>query len=272
MFRGSKTRPTYLGDHRILLKTAEGFKLFVDSRDLSLAPHLILDGVWEEWTAAVLRRLLRPGMIAIEVGANVGYFTLLMSRAVARSGRVFAFECDPELAAFARDNIEINGLHQIAQVQQIAVSDRVGRTTFYRADRHRGCGSLIADLEQLPHNATDQRVPLDVETTTIDEFVQRSGVQPDLLKIDAEGVEAAILRGGEKLLRSQRPFAIVLEFFPRFFRAAGADPAELLSQLQQRGFTLHAIDERRRRIEPTDATQLLARDSAEIVLLRGRRA
>src|ERR1700687_2781541 len=116
MFGQVKTGATYVGDNRVLLKTANGFKMFVDSRDISIAPHLILDGVWEEWTEAVLRRLIAPGMTVVEAGANFGYFTLIMARAVGVAGKVFSFECDPDLATLARDNVEINGLHKTVSV------------------------------------------------------------------------------------------------------------------------------------------------------------
>jgi len=267
----TKTSPTYVGDNRVLLKTAGGFKLYVDSRDVSIAPHLILDGVWEEWTEAVLRRLLSPGMSVIEAGANVGYFTLLMARAVGPRGRVISFECDPGLAALARDNIEINGLHRIARLEERALGERNGRVTFYRTDRHRGGGSLVAGLEQIPHNPTDHREPIEVEVTTLDDVAKAAGTDPDLLKLDAEGAEPAILRGGSALLDSNRPLTIVMEFFPRFVREAGDDPAALLRLLESKRFALNVIDERRRRMELANVPYLLARESAELVLRRGAR-
>jgi FkbM family methyltransferase len=267
----TKISATYVGDNRVLLKTAGGFKLYVDSRDVSIAPHLILDGVWEEWTEAVLRRLLSPGMSVVEAGANVGYFTLVMARAVGPRGRVISFECDPGLAALARDNIEINGLHRVARLDERALGERNGRVTFYRTDRHLGGGSLVAGLEQIPHNPSDQRQPIEVEMTTLDDVAKAAGIEPDLLKLDAEGVEPAILRGGGALLESSRPLTIVMEFFPRFVREAGDDPAALLRFLESKRFDLNVIDERRRRTEPVTAATLLERESAELVLRRDAR-
>jgi FkbM family methyltransferase len=264
----TKTGATFVGDHRVLLKTANGFKLYVDSRDISIAPHLILDGVWEEWTEAVLRQLLRPGMTVVEAGANVGYFTLVMARAVGATGRVVSFECDPELAALARDNVEINGLHRVARIEERALGERTGHVTFYRTDRHRGGGSLIAGLEQIPHNATDQRSAIEVEMTTLGAWTGNAKTYPDFLKLDAEGAEPAILRGGAALLDSDRPLTIVMEFFPRFVREAGDDPAALLGLLEGKRFTLGLIDERRRRVAPITAAALLQRESAELVLRR----
>lgn len=268
MFGEFHTGATYVGGGRVLLKTRNGFKMYVDSRDVSIAPHLILDGVWEEWTEAVLRQLLAPGMTVLEAGANVGYFTLVMARAVGRTGSVHAFECDPELARLARDNIEINGLHDAAHIVEKAVGEQAGRVTFYRTDRHRGSGSLVAGLGQIPHNPTDSRTELQVEMTTLDAFLGDSPVHPDFIKLDAEGAEPAILRGASKLLDSQRPLTIVMEFFPRFVRDAGGEPAAFLQLLQGKKFALNVIDERRRRAVPATMEALLQRESSELVLVR----
>ncbi len=268
MFRGAKTGATYVGENRVLLKTANGFKMYVDGRDVSIAPHLILDGVWEEWTEAVLRTLLRPGMTVFEVGTNVGFFTLIMAAAVGPGGKIFSFEADAELAQLARDNIEINGLHRTARVVERAAGEHAGTVTFYKTDRHLGGGSIVEGLEQIPHNPSDHRRAVEVAMTTLDVFCKEVSAQPDVLKIDAEGAESAILRGASELLDSKRPLAIVMEFFPRFVRAAGDEPDALLARMEQRGFSLYVIDERRRRLEPVSAQALLQRENAEIVLRR----
>src|SRR5215471_16488867 len=194
-----------------------------------------------------------------------------MAHGVGPHGRVISFECDPGLAALARDNIEINGLHRVARLDERALGERNGRVTFYRTDRHLGGGSIVAGLEQIPHNPSDQRQPLEVEMTTLDDVTRAAGIEPDLLKLDAEGAEPAILRGGGALLDSDRPLTIVLEFFPRFVREAGDDPAALLQFLESKRFALNAIDERRRRMEPVTAASLLERESAELVLRRDAR-
>ncbi len=268
MLGAFRTDATYVGGGRVLLKTRNGFKMYVDAHDISIAPHLILDGVWEEWTEAVLRELVAPGMTIFEAGANVGYFTLVMARAAGATGSVHSFECDPDLAMLARDNIEINGLHRNAHIVQKAAGERAGSVTFYRTDRHRGGGSIVQGLEQIPHNATDQRSALEVDMTTFDDFADELGRTPDFIKLDAEGAEPAILRGATRLLDGERPLTIVMEFFPRFVRDAGDDPAALLRTLGEKGFEMSVIDERQRRVVPTNAAALLQRESAELVLRR----
>jgi energy-coupling factor transporter ATP-binding protein EcfA2 len=82
----------YLGDHRALVRTAWGHKMFVDTRDLGLAPHLLLDGSWELWVTAAFLTNLREGMTVVDVGANIGYYSLLAASNVGSGGRLVSFE------------------------------------------------------------------------------------------------------------------------------------------------------------------------------------
>jgi FkbM family methyltransferase len=263
----NRNSAVYVGDHRVLLKTARGFKMFVDSRDVSIAPHLILDGVWEEGTEAALRQLVRPGMRVAEVGANVGYFTVLMAHAVGQRGSVVAFEPDPSLAQIIRDNIEINGFTARTAIEAKAVADTQGELRFFATHRHRGNGSILPGFEQLPDNPEDARDELVVPCTTLDAYFAND--PPDLLKIDAEGAESAVLRGSAGLLAAPALRTIVLEFFPRFVEAAGDEPRAFLERLLARGYRLHRIDHRKRKIRAARIDELLGAEFTELVLRRG---
>jgi FkbM family methyltransferase len=257
-----------VGDHRVLAKTTNGFKMFVDARDLSIGPHIILDGVWEEWTEAALRSVVKPGMTVFEVGANVGFFTLICAEAAGAHGNVIAFEPDPDLARITRDNVELNGFHRTTRVEELAMGAELGRAQFYRADRHRGNGSIVSGLEQISHNATDTRETIDVAITTLDAYCEASDLTPQVLKIDAEGAESAILRGAPDLIGSSVPLTIVMEFAPRFVEASGDSARDLLEHLRSLGFALHRIDERKRKISPASADGLLHFETSELVLIR----
>jgi len=265
----TKTQAVYVGNGRVLTRTANGFKLFVDATDVSIAPHLILDGVWEEWTEATLHRVVKPGMRALEIGANVGYFTLLIARQTGASGTVRAFECDPDLAQIAEDNVELNGFGDRVTIDRRAVGEHPGPATFNRAKRHRGGGTLVHGLQQIPQLRESEREAYPVTVTTIDELL-KSGESPyDFVKIDAEGAETAILNGGLSLFgREQRPLALLIEFCPAFLRTAGQDPAEELRRFAGWGFKFARLDERKRRAIDCTADALLARDYSELLLTR----
>ncbi|HTZ55511.1 MAG TPA: FkbM family methyltransferase [Candidatus Acidoferrum sp.] len=259
----------YIGNDRVLLWTKSGFKMFVDSRDVSIAPHLILEGVYEEHTDAVLRRIVKPGMHVVEIGANVGLFTLLMARCVGAGGSVYAFECDPTLARIARDNLELNGLGQIGTIDERAVSKDDGRHEFRAALRHRGGGTLVHNLQQIPQLTETERETIVVQAVTLDRFAAAYDRKIDFLKIDAEGAEADIIRGGQSIFgNADYPITVMMEFAPAFMRKAGTDPAVQLQELVAAGFRFSRVDDRRRRLVPTDGAELLAREFSDIVMVR----
>jgi FkbM family methyltransferase len=242
--------------------------MFVDARDVSIAPHLIMDGAFEEYTDAVLRSIVRPGMHILEIGANVGVFTLLMAHRTGTNGSVLSFECDPDLAQIVRDNLEINGLANIGTVDERAVSDHIGTMRFFSAVHHRGNGTLIEGLEQIPRMNAERR-EIEVQSTTIDEILKERNRSFDLVKIDAEGAETAILRGGSTLFADRgKPLRVIIEFAPAFISSAGDDPATYLDRFESYGFTIQRIDERRKKALPTTRDALLATHISDILLTR----
>ncbi len=259
----------YVGNNRVLLWTKNNYKMFVDSRDISIAPHLILEGVYEEHTDAVLRRLVSPGMHVVEIGANVGLFTLLMCHRAGPNGSVHAFECDPVLAQIARDNLELNGFSRIGTIDERAVSKERGTLSFRATTRHRGGGTLIAGLQQIPELTESERETISVQATSLDDFLANYDRKIDFLKIDAEGAETDIIAGGQRIFGDPNyRVTVMMEFAPAFMREAGMDPARQLSGLHAGGFTFSRIDDRRRKLVPTDAAALLAAPFSDIVMVR----
>ena len=113
----SPRQPVYLGDHRALTRTAHGHAIFVDTRDLRTGPRLLLDGTAHALCAESLRRVVRPGMTVLEVGAGFGELTLLTGELVGESGRVIAFEPDEGRARLLVDSLEANGFTSRTSVE-----------------------------------------------------------------------------------------------------------------------------------------------------------
>ena len=259
----------YVGGNRVLLKTANRYKMFVDSRDVSIAPHLILEGVYEEHTDAAIKSLVKPGMKILEIGANVGLFTLLMCHRAGPGGSVLAFECDPILAQILRDNIELNGFSRVGAVDERAVSDREGTLFFHMAERHRGGGTLLENLQQIPELRPAERRTIEVKATTIDTILASHPDGFDFVKIDAEGAESQIVKGGTALFGDRgRPLTLMMEFAPRFVEVAGSSPREELERFAAWGFRFARIDERKRKVVDAAIDDLLNREFSDIVLSR----
>lgn len=265
---GYLRRPcTYVGEQTILTQTVFGQLIHLDARDTSLLPSLVVRGYWEPGVTRALLRLLRPGQRVVEVGANVGWFSLLFASRVAPGGSVTAFEANPRMIDLLRRTLAANGLAGGVRVVPLAVSDRPGRATLHRLRRQQGSSSLhpIGPAELAGWD--DEAVPLEVEATSLDAFFGSAAPLPDLIKIDAEGAEPAILRGAQRLLDAARDVQLVLEFRPDVLARAGHDPRDFLAWLEQRGFRLHAITPHGR-CRPVTADRLLVSEAEELYLRR----
>ncbi|MGE3077140.1 MAG: FkbM family methyltransferase [Dehalococcoidia bacterium] len=138
--------------------------------------------------------LLGPGDVFYDIGANVGFFSLVASRIVGPAGAVYAFEPLPEIAGAFEENLRLNNVSNV-RVLRLAVSDRDG-TARIQTTAHPGGATL--EGYGTPGDTTGV---ITVETRTIDTLVQELGLRrPSVVKIDVEGAEAAVLRGMPALL------------------------------------------------------------------------
>ena len=117
---------SYLGDHTSLCRVLGKHLCYVDTRDRHLAPHLIMNGFWEPWITVAIAQRMRPGMVCVDVGANLGYFTMLLADLVGPSGAVIAFEPNPRLRELCTSSISANGFRDRTCVSGFAASDRDG--------------------------------------------------------------------------------------------------------------------------------------------------
>jgi FkbM family methyltransferase len=172
---------------------------------IRLNPRFEMDyirGVYEEAVERVLSVHLRPGAVFYDVGAHIGVLSLVAARLVGTHGAVFAFEADPANAARVEEHVRRNDLAQI-QVVPCAVWSSGGRVRFERA-------SALSSLNQgavATGQAETTENMLNVEAIAIDDFVH-GHAPPDLIKIDVEGDETAVLRGSERIFATKRPVLI----------------------------------------------------------------
>jgi len=150
-----------------------------------------------------LRDLLRPGDVFVDIGANVGFFSLLASRMVENSGQVYALEPVPANVREIRANLRRNRLANV-EVIEVAASDAVGSATL-TLTRHPG-GAALASAGSPP----DPAGQLQVETATLDALVEQGRIRPpSTVKIDVEGAEEAVLAGMTSTMASARPLLVV---------------------------------------------------------------
>jgi FkbM family methyltransferase len=194
----------------------------------------MVEGEWEPGVTRLFGEVLEAGMVVIDAGAHVGYFTLLAARSVGPIGRVFAFEPVPRNYDLLVRNIELNGYRNIVPVQK-AISNIVGSARFFIHPDTVG-HSLFAETSSKTRRA------INVEVTTLDHFLEGEGWPPvHLVKMDIEGAEPAALEGMTGLLTRNRALRLVVEYVPHILKRAGEDPTRFLDRLRGLGFTIRAI-------------------------------
>jgi FkbM family methyltransferase len=193
----------------------------------------------ESFMAELFTRLAKPGDTVVDIGAHLGYFSLLAARRVRPGGRVFAFEPNPETLGRLRANLERNGAADVVTVVPAAVADVPGRRSFYLREG--------ADVSSL-YSDEAYTSQVEVETVAGDAFFEDAGAF-DLLKVDVEGAEPSVLAGLARSLDRAGLKAFV-ECNPEALEAAGSSVDALVGVLEQAGFRVSVIDEERRVLRP----------------------
>lgn len=174
------------------------------------------------------RSQVEPGMVVFDVGANLGFYTLLLADRVGPQGRVHAFEPDPlsceilQRRAAGRANIEIN---------QTAVGDHEGTITLYTNRSNR------ADNRVHPSLGVETAEAVDVPLTTLDAYCAARGIEKiDAVKMDIQGAEVAALEGFRKTIDRLKPRWMLIEFSPEHLRGAGSSPEAFWGILGELGY------------------------------------
>jgi FkbM family methyltransferase len=180
---------------------------------------------------------LREGMTVMDVGAHVGFYSLLISRAVGPSGKVYAFEPVPEIFACLKEHIALNNATNVIPIP-IALSDEKGSAKM----------SVKGGGSSLFRRVSDEFVEVQVER--LDDFVEREKIERvDAIKLDVEGAELKVIRGADKTIRRDKPILMV-EIQAATLQAAGTTPEELFENIISYGYNAFVI--RHGKAIPTD--------------------
>jgi FkbM family methyltransferase len=218
----------------------QGHKMFLDSNDtLALSTR----GIYEPLTTNLFRKEINKGDIVLDIGAHIGYYTLISAGLVGEEGKVFAFEPAPDNFALLRKNIGINGYKNVV-VSQKAVSNKCSRTKLFLNEHDTGSDSIC--------EPADAGKSVEVDVTTLDEFFRDYDGNINFIKMDVEGAEPAVIEGMSSLLNKNKKLKMVTEFNPNLPTASGIALQEYLKLLMEHSFELFNIDERDGKIKPLD--------------------
>jgi FkbM family methyltransferase len=158
-------------------------------------------GTWEPNVVRAVTTSVKPGMRVVDIGAHIGYYTLLFAKGVGSSGRVVSFEPVPANFALLRENIQINRLQNVQAFPEAVFSNTQEITIHVPDDLpHSGDASIYSA------GASSQ---LRARAIKLDSFCASSGFQPDFLKMDVEGAEYDVLTGGKETIARFRPKMLI---------------------------------------------------------------
>jgi len=215
-FCESRAKATYLGDGTALCRVLGKYLMYVDAKDTSIAPHLMMDGYWESWITCALANL-PENILCVDVGANHGYFTLLLADLC---GEVVAFEPQRDLYDKICASVDSSGFRERVSVVRAAVGDKPGGVRIKPVPGeplNRGSASVEEDMR-----GDISLVPLDNKVAMI------SDRPVGFVKIDAEGFEPKVWAGMRQIIQKDKP-TILLEFTPDKYEDAGAFFDEIAS-------------------------------------------
>ncbi len=194
----------------------------------------MLTGVMEPSQTDLMKKIVKPGMNVFDLGANFGWFTLVLSKLVGSSGRVYSFEPDPSLVEICNENVKLNNFSNVS-IQSLAVSDKTGISKFSINKSYDTRSRL--DPISLSENT------IDVKTISLDDFCLKENLKKvDFIKMDIEGSEPKALEGMRKIISDNPQLKIILEFNQNSMHFVGTSPDFLINFLLKEGFSLEEID------------------------------
>jgi FkbM family methyltransferase len=193
---------------------------------------LLVGNRWDEEVLQEVRRVLGPGKVFVDVGANIGYFSLLASRLVGDEGRVLALE--PSHANLARlcQHLWMNSAKNVLLTASAAGSEAGVASSGFPTPNNAGAATLR------PIGAVRSNLAM---TLRLDELLSGLGLVPDLLKIDVEGFELEVLKGMQRTLRQSRPL-VICELTERFLAELGQSSRQMLELMESHGYSCRILN------------------------------
>ena len=227
-----------------------GNTMYLDTNDTL---GLSLNGSYEEFETKLVKKHIKSGDIVVDLGANIGYYTLLFAKLVGETGTVYAFEPDPTNFALLKKNVEINEYKNVV-LEQKAVSDKSGSVRLYLNEENKGDHRI--------YNSGEGRKSIAVKSVNLDNYFEVHQ-RIDFIKMDIQGAEGLALKGMKNILSKNDDIKLVTEFWPIGFKRSGTSSAVVLQELLDHKFSLYSFDEDKKQLLKVDKDALLREYSAQ---------
>ena len=216
----------------------QGSKMYVNVHDKDLSMRrtfraYALRRVHEESTTKLFKKVVKEGDVIVDLGANLGYFTLLAAKLAGKRGKVYSFEPEPRNYNYLLKNIELNGYDNVFAIPK-AVSDRSGKVKLYICPYDSGHHTIhrYGGIKAYKPNFIDDKKDfVEIETVTLDEFFKGTKQPISVIKMDVEGAEMLALSGMDKVVKESENLKMFVEFFPLLIKEMGSSPEEFIRRL-----------------------------------------
>jgi FkbM family methyltransferase len=232
--------PTYIGDGLLFLPSALGFPLIGFADDLQISPSLLMHRRWDAPTTQLLERVLKPGDMFLDIGANIGYFTVFGAALVGFNGRVHAVEANPRTFDVLARNVRLNNIGHVCTLHATAFVDRVGERVLNTFTRNQASSTIAALPDRLLDEWHERPTPHTVSASTLDATFADHPIVFSCIKIDVEGSDGLLWAGGERFFREHVDdrTLILQEWNPPALHGARSDLDELMARFRRHGFSV----------------------------------
>ena len=217
-------------------------KMFLDSKD---SLQLSLNGIYGEFETEIVKNEIKPNDVVLDVGAHIGYFTLLFAKLVGSEGKVFSFEPEPKNFELLTKNIEINNYENVITESKI-VSDKNKTCTLYTFETSSGANRIYKPNENINVK------PIEVDSISLDEYFKNSEFLKRIkfVKIDVEGAELLVLKSKKSIFQNNNNIKLLLEFNPKFLLEIGSKSSDFFNFLHSENFSISFIDGKNHKLIP----------------------
>lgn len=211
-----------------------GYKMFLDDNDCL---QISINKIYEPFETEIVKNTVRRGDIVLDLGANIGYYTLLMAQLVGSEGKVFSFEPEPKNFILLQKNVEINNFKNVF-LKECAVGKKSGQTKLF-----------LSEFGPAMHRIYESEYchkPIEIRIVALDDYFENNEIKNKIsfMKIDVEGSEFSCLQGMRSILKENKKIKLLMEFMPDALRDYGSDPQKLLDFLVDNSFQVSRVNEK----------------------------
>ncbi|MFA4831564.1 MAG: FkbM family methyltransferase [Patescibacteria group bacterium] len=199
--------------------------------------YLFYKNISDRKKIRVLKKIIKPGMVVVDIGANIGFYSALFSKLVGAAGKVYAFEPDEDNFRHLEKNMR--GLKNVS-INKIAVSDKSGKIRLYISD--------VLNIDHHTYDNGENRKSVEIDAITLDDFFSNNEIV-DFIKIDIQGYDYYAILGGKKLINRTEQLNILSEFWPYGLNKAGIKPLAYIELLKNLNFQIDLPEEKLKDID-----------------------